>query len=597
MKILQLLLGCALLLSLSTRPVLGQGTAFTFQGVLRKDGVPATGRHDLAFALFDAEDDGQPRGRDQILTNVEVVDGLFAVQLDFGDDGFDGSPRWLQIAARAGGTGGPFVSLSPRTPILPTPHAIHATHVDAAGLRGQIGTTQIAPGSVGKPHIVPTASLWDRANADISYSAGNVGIQVTNPMVAIGYPPGWEGLHIRSRLNHGLGIIQGKGSARLHLHADENFPGVAQDFIIANGSDQISLMWLGVGLANRLQAMTIRTNGWIGIGTPNPATPLEVAGVVTATGFNGDGSGLTGLRADRVTGALPDNALPATAARRAGGNTFSGNQLFTTGRVGIGTNVPQSALHLVDSEDTELSIQSARNNRRWTLQASGGTDASGLGGSFQLIDRTAGAARIVALTDGRIGIGTSSPTERLQVAGNIRATGSVVVQNSAGTEKASMGIDSNGNGKMVCDYIQINGGADIAEPFEVRASQAIEPGMIVAIDPDRPGELRLCSRAYDPTVAGIISGANGVRPGLTLQQEGTLATGRHPVALTGRVWCHADADAAGGIVPGDLLTSAEEPGHAMKASDRSRAFGAIIGKAMTPLPKGKGLVLVLVSLQ
>jgi hypothetical protein len=82
-----------------------------------------------------------------------------------------------------------------------------------------------------------------------------------------------------------------------------------------------------------------------------------------------------------------------------------------------------------------------------------------------------------------------------------------------------------------------------------------------------------------------------------LQQDGTLATGRHPVALTGRVWCHADADAGGGIIPGDLLTSAEEPGHAMKAIDRTRAFGAIIGKAMTPLPKGKGLVLVLVSLQ
>jgi len=98
-------------------------------------------------------------------------------------------------------------------------------------------------------------------------------------------------------------------------------------------------------------------------------------------------------------------------------------------------------------------------------------------------------------------------------------------------------------------------------------------------------------------VAGIVSGANGVQPGLMLQQNGTAAIGHHPVALTGRVWCHADADAGGAIVPGDLLTSATAPGHAMKAADRSRTFGAILGKAMTPLPKGKGMVLVLVSLQ
>jgi hypothetical protein len=597
MNFLRILLGCALLLGLSSLTALGQGTAFTYQGVLRRDGVPVNGRHDLGFILFDAENDGQPWGRAQTLLNVEVVDGLFAVQLDFGSDAFDGNPRWLQIAARRGGTEEAYVNLSPRTAILAAPHAIHAAQVPASGVRGQIGADQIQPGSIGKDRIAPTASLWDRLGSDISYTAGNVGIQVTNPMVAIGYPSGWEGLHVRSRSGQGLGIIQGKGSARLHLRADENLEGIAQDFIIANDDDRISLNWLAGGLLNRVQAMVITTNGWIGMGAANPSTQLQVAGVVTATGFAGDGSGLTGVRSDRLAGAVPETALSANVARRAGGNVFSGNQTVTAGRVAIGTNVAQTALHVVDAEDTELSLQSARNNRRWTLQASGGTDAVGLGGSFQLIDRTAAAARVVVLADGKMGVGTSTPTERLQVAGNIRATGGVVVQNSAGTEKVSMAVDANGKGKMLCDYIQINGGADIAEPFEVRAMQPIEPGMIVAIDPDRPGELRLCSRAYDSTVAGIISGANGVRPGLTLQQDGTLATGRHPVALTGRVWCHADADAGGGIIPGDLLTSAEEPGHAMKAVDRTRAFGAIIGKAMTPLPKGKGLVLVLVSLQ
>lgn len=73
-------------------------------------------------------------------------------------------------------------------------------------------------------------------------------------------------------------------------------------------------------------------------------------------------------------------------------------------------------------------------------------------------------------------------------------------------------------------------------------------------------------------------------------------TSDHPVALTGRVWCWSDA-AFGPIVPGDRLTTSATPGHAMKASDGDRADGAVIGKAMSELTSGKGLVLVLVSMQ
>ena len=68
------------------------------------------------------------------------------------------------------------------------------------------------------------------------------------------------------------------------------------------------------------------------------------------------------------------------------------------------------------------------------------------------------------------------------------------------------------------------------------------------------------------------------------------------VALAGRVYCLADAG-AGPIEPGDLLTTSSTPGHAMKATDGERSHGAIIGKAMTGLPGGTGLILVLVNLQ
>jgi len=83
---------------------------------------------------------------------------------------------------------------------------------------------------------------------------------------------------------------------------------------------------------------------------------------------------------------------------------------------------------------------------------------------------------------------------------------------------------------------------------------------------------------------------------MMMGQKDSAADGVYPVALSGRVYCWADAS-TGAIRPGDLLTTSSIPGHAMKVSDHTRALGAIIGKAMTSLEKGKGLVLVLVSLQ
>jgi hypothetical protein len=96
-------------------------------------------------------------------------------------------------------------------------------------------------------------------------------------------------------------------------------------------------------------------------------------------------------------------------------------------------------------------------------------------------------------------------------------------------------------------------------------------------------------------VAGIVSGAGGVNPGLTLSQR-ELVEGGQNVALTGRVYALADA-ANGPIEPGDLLTTSAVPGHAMKVTDHAIAQGAILGKAMSRLESGQGLVLVLVTLQ
>lgn len=146
-------------------------------------------------------------------------------------------------------------------------------------------------------------------------------------------------------------------------------------------------------------------------------------------------------------------------------------------------------------------------------------------------------------------------------------------------------------------------GADLAESFVVATDGGPEavPGMIVSVDPASPGKLMVSFTPYDKKVAGAISGAGGLFVGVIMGKDNAdpLIKGDHPVAMSGRVyvWCDASVSGAGPITPGDRLTTSTTPGHAMKVTDEAKAPGAVIGKAMTELKEGKGLVLVLVNLQ
>ena len=55
--------------------------------------------------------------------------------------------------------------------------------------------------------------------------------------------------------------------------------------------------------------------------------------------------------------------------------------------------------------------------------------------------------------------------------------------------------------------------------------------MVAVIDPAHPGQLTLATEPYDPEVAGVISGANGVRPGMLMGQRATAADGDRDVDL------------------------------------------------------------------
>jgi len=105
------------------------GTAFTYQGQLKRTGAPATGNFDFRFRLYDAVSAGAQVGADVLRPAVAVNNGLFTVNLDFGAMAFDGSSaRFLQIEVKAAG-GGAYTLLTPRQELTPAPYAVYASTI------------------------------------------------------------------------------------------------------------------------------------------------------------------------------------------------------------------------------------------------------------------------------------------------------------------------------------------------------------------------------------------------------------------------------------------------------------------------------------
>jgi hypothetical protein len=252
----------------------------------------------------------------------------------------------------------------------------------------------------------------------------------------------------------------------------------------------------------------------------------------------------------------------------------------TSDRVGIGLTSPEALLHLVggvwDVTNTEGDFKIGDSSYRLKIGvARGGFGAGDVriraeGGTNNLM-LGAGTDDVLFIKgNGSVGIGTSSPSRRLTVRGNI------LVESETGAA-----------------ILELGEGLDYAEGFDVSDHLDITPGAVMIIDPSNPGKLAMSSKPYDSKVAGIVAGANEMGSGVRLGADQF----DYDVALAGRVYCNVDATETT-VKPGDLLTTSSTPGHAMKATDYLRAQGAILGKAMQELEKGqKGQILVLVTLQ
>lgn len=447
------------------------GTVFTYQGELHQNGSPVNNTCDCQFSLWDDPDAGVQVGPTLTFdgqggnpASIDVSNGVFTVELDFGTGAFNGNARWLEISV-ACPSGSPLTPLSPRQPVTGTPYALYALDGPggAGGFWAAAGShiSNTNAGNVGIGTSTPERVLHTRGNAvlfersandagvilrntsngeiealfglrstglDDGYALftdqnfavtmalrdGNVGIGTTDPGAKLDVSPL---ARITSSITSGARLLL-RGQA-----TGLSFTLGAVDFVDINDNVAGSMYFQRSLVGDRLflttgqtERIAIDQNGNVGIGNINPSYPLtvngdayieDIVGIQTLTppatlDILGDAS---------VSGSVDADSLSVESLGVGSGQTADGLAKLNV-QGGTDTS-PSGGGYLVvgDADGTNISIDNneimARNNGQVAPLA---------------LNPEGGNVTIAQDGGGRVGIGRSNPDRTLDIAGSLRTS-------------------------------------------------------------------------------------------------------------------------------------------------------------------------------
>lgn len=593
----------ALVLGFATITVCQVPRKISYQGLLANmGGAPATdGTYGMAFGIYDSSA-GEPPLWFEVQNNVAVTKGSFHVLLGSVSPlslPFDRT-YYVEMTIISGPGVTSSATIAPRTELTSSPYALRsdsATYAKASAPSGDAG------GSLAGAYPNPALALNAVTSANVA-DASLQGADLGADQVVKSINGMRDAVHVRGE---GGAIVTSSGDS-LIITATGGGGGTGIQGVQSTNNTLDILNPAGptatVNLKLPFSATTATSEATFGVA--NLSTGLALSGLSTA------GVGVLGGSADAAQ-------FGVWGVNTGGGYGVGGSSggLTTAGVWGANSGLGVGVL------GTSLNGVAVKGSMTGT-GAAGFFEINNAGSSNTALRTATNGTGSAFFATGR-GKTFSNATMRIENTQTDQGMAAYVFNNS---NFATAHVQNNGSGQILWiehhgtgDYIvatngsewkfwvdnagvthtkvlEIMGGSDLSERFEIAdAGVGIEPGMVVSIDPHREGQLTPSREPYDRKVAGIVSGAGGVHPGMLMGQAGSaVADGSHPVALSGRVYCKVTA-ANGPVLPGDLLTTSSLPGHAMRVDDHGRAPGSIIGKAMSRLEKGTGLVLVLVNLQ
>ena len=191
------------------------------------------------------------------------------------------------------------------------------------------------------------------------------------------------------------------------------------------------------------------STGNVGIGTTGPGAKLDILAdsnsqlhldtpsgqQYTSAYWQNNGTNKAAVYWDNVSNLFNLYAQNTSSALGLGTNGTEKVRITSTGNVGIGTTSPSRILHVystgvnnalfegISTSATLVGIQnSSTNGRLWQFVSAGQTPTGGeianlTSGSFSIYDGTSGANRMIITPAGNVGIGTTNPSNKLQVSG------------------------------------------------------------------------------------------------------------------------------------------------------------------------------------